>query len=595
MCAECHSTDVQKNYDAASNRFHTTWSEMNVSCEACHGPGSRHVAWAEHRRDWWHFGGNSEPRKGLSVAFDERADVTWSADPETGNPRRSTLQSLRPEIETCGRCHSRRAELSENWLPGRSLSDTHLVSLLDRGLYHADGQIEDEVYEYGSFRQSRMFAKGVTCSDCHDPHSAELRAPGDGVCLQCHVADKYATAKHSFHEAAGSPPLGCASCHMPARTYMGVHVRHDHSFRVPRPDMSAKLGTPNACNDCHNDKSAEWAATAIDRWYGPERKGFQMFGQAFHAARRELPEAHDLLSQVVADQQTPGIARATAYAEMTPYLTPDLIPELRRGLADTDPLIRLGALRGLEGVSADRRWALAGSLLSDPVRAVRIEATAFLAAVPTDRQSPEDRRRFERAAQEYLDVQRFNGDRPEARLTLGAFLAQRGQAAEAEAEYRAAIKLEPRFVQAYVNLADLYRSRGRDKEGEAVLSEALAVAPNDAAAHHAMGLWLAREHRLPEATAMLAKASTLDPQRARFAYVYAIALNSGKQRIEALRVLEENHSRHPADRDTLAALVSLNRDGGDRAAALRYAEALAYLTPGDPAVARLLEELRTSR
>ncbi len=192
-------------------------------------------------------------------------------------------------------------------------------------------------------------------------------------------------------------------------------------------------------------------------------------------------------------------------------------------------------------------------------------------------------------------MQRFNGDRPEARVSLGAFFAQRGQNAEAEAEYRAAIKLEPRFVQAYVNLADLYRGLNRDGDAEALLKQALAVAPEDAAAHHAMGLVLVREHRLPEATAMLAKAATLDPQRARFAYVYAIALNSGEQRAGALRVLEENHARHPADRDTLTALVSLNREAGDRDAALRYAEMLARLTPGDPTVAQLLDELRQPR
>jgi predicted CXXCH cytochrome family protein len=591
MCAECHSTDVHKNYDAAGNRFHTTWSDISVSCEACHGPGSRHVAWAQDRRHWWHFAEDADPRKGLAVAFSERAGATWSLDPASGNPRRSVLQPLRTELETCGRCHSRRAELSESWLPGRSLSDTHLVSLLDPGLYHADGQIEDEVYEYGSFRQSKMFAKGVTCSDCHDPHSTALRVPGDGVCLQCHAADRYAAARHSFHQAASRTPA-CTACHMPSRTYMGVHVRHDHSFRVPRPDLSATLGTPNACNNCHSDKSAEWAATAVERWYGPEREGFQNFAAAFHAARAELPEGRDLLAELIAAPETPGIVRATAYAEMTPYLSPDLVPALRRGLADTDPLIRLGALHSLEGVSVDRRWALAGPLLSDPVRAVRIAATGYLAAVPPDRLSPEDRRRFEQAAQEYVEAQRLNADRPEARVTLGAFFAERGQAAEAEAEYRAAIKLEPRFVQAYVNLADLDRSRGRDKDGEAALKDALAAAPDDAAAHHAMGLLLARQHRLPEATAMLARAAELDPQRARYTYVYAIALSSAGQKDEARRLLGQNHTRHPADRDTLAALVSLSREAGDRGAALRYAEELARLMPGDGALSQLISDLR---
>jgi tetratricopeptide (TPR) repeat protein len=589
MCAECHSTDLHKNYDAARDRYRTTWSDIDVSCEACHGPGSAHVAWAAHRNQWWRWQ-SAPPNKGLSVAFNERTGVTWIPDAALGTARRSSLQPLRPELETCGRCHSRRAELAEDWLPGRSLSDTHLVSLLERGLYHADGQIDAEVYEYGSFRQSKMFAKGVTCSDCHDPHSLQPRASGDGLCLQCHAAAKYATAKHSFHQAV-TPLLRCISCHMPTRTYMQVHVRHDHSFRVPRPDLSVTLGTPNACNDCHKDKSPQWAAAAVERWYGPTREGFQTFGEAFHSARQELPEARDLLARVVADPVTPGIARATAYADMAPYLTPELVAELRRGLADSDPLIRLGALRGLEGVSPDRRWALAGPLLSDPVRAVRIAATSFLAGTPTDRLSPEDRQRFERATQEYIQVQRFNADRPEARVTLGAFFAQRGETAEAEAEFQAAIKLAPRFIQAYVNLADLYRVLGHDSEAETVLRQALAIAPDDAAAHHALGLALARQHRMPEALAMLAKAAALDPQQSRYAYVYAIALNTTGARDKALRVLEDNHRRHQADRETLMALVSLNREAGDTAAARRYAEMLARLAPGNPAIARLLKEL----
>src|SRR5277367_3670133 len=389
-CAECHSTDVHKNYSAADDRYHTTWSDIDVACEACHGPGSRHVAWANHI--------NADADKGLVVAFKEHDEAAWAIDPTTGNGRRSALQPLRTELETCGLCHSRAAELSEEWHPGHSLSDTHRVALLELGLYYADGQIRDEVYEYGSFRQSKMFSKGVTCTDCHEPHSLQLRAAGDGVCLQCHMAAKYETAAHSFHDKV-SPPIACISCHMPERTYMGVHVRHDHSFRIPRPDRSVRLGTPNACNACHRDKSAQWAADAIERWYGPERMGFQNFADTLHAARAELPDSPALLHQVVNDAQTPGIAIAMAYAEMTRYLTPALVADLKRGLADPDPLVRIGALRGLDGVAPDQRWAFAGALLTDPALAVRTEAVALLAAVPTASLSPEDQQRFDRAAQ----------------------------------------------------------------------------------------------------------------------------------------------------------------------------------------------------
>src|SRR5215472_2312500 len=274
MCAECHSTGVRKNYDAANDRFATSFAEISVGCEACHGQGSRHVAWARSRQSW--FGKTEDPAKGLLVRFDERLDS------KTGNAQRNFTPALvRREVETCGRCHARRGEFSEDWVPGRWLSDTHVVSPLARGLYHADGQMLDEVYNYGSFKQSKMFAAGVTCGDCHEPHAAKLRAPGDGICMQCHAAEKYAAAAHHRHESA-SPPLACASCHMPGRTYMVVDRRHDHSFRVPRPDLSARIGTPNVCNDCHADKSAQWAASAIETWHGANRKGWQKYAEAFH-------------------------------------------------------------------------------------------------------------------------------------------------------------------------------------------------------------------------------------------------------------------------------------------------------------------------
>ncbi|MFL9829092.1 cytochrome c3 family protein, partial [Rhodoplanes sp. SY1] len=296
MCAECHSTGVRKNYDATSDRYATTWAEISVGCEACHGRGSRHVAWARDRESWWPFGKTEDPAKGLVVRFDERRDVTWPIDERTGNARRSVAPALlRKEVETCGLCHARRGAFSEDWSPGRWLSDTHAVSPIARSLYHADGQMLDEVYNYGSFKQSRMFAAGVTCGDCHDPHSAKLRFPGDNTCLQCHSSDTYAGVKHTGH-ASTSPPIGCASCHMPVRTYMVVDPRHDHGFRVPRPDLSVKLGTPNACNDCHADKPAAWAAAAVERWHGPDRKGFQTFAEALDAGWTGKVDATTLLA-----------------------------------------------------------------------------------------------------------------------------------------------------------------------------------------------------------------------------------------------------------------------------------------------------------
>jgi Flp pilus assembly protein TadD len=594
MCSECHSTGVRKNYDAAHDRFATSFAEISVGCEACHGQGSNHVSWARNRGGWSLFGKIDDPTMGLVERFSERRDATWIPNTETGNVHRSTPpRMLRAEVETCGLCHARRSEFSESWTPGQWLSDTHMVSALGRGLYSADGQMLDteEAYNYGAFKQSKMFAAGVTCSDCHDPHSAKLRLPGDNACLQCHSQEKYAAATHHRHETV-SPPLACASCHMPTRNYMVVDKRHDHSFRIPRPDISVKLGTPNACNDCHTDKPPEWSAAAIERWHGPNRKGFQNYAAAFHSAWNDEADAAKLLAGIVADGNTPAIARASALSELGTRATPATLTLARKALTDTDPMVRIGALDMLENAPIEQRWSIASSLLSDPVRSVRIRTASILADVPSARLSENDRARFDRAAEEFIAAQRFNADRPEARSTLGAFFARRGRAGEAEAEYQAALRLSPQFTGAAINLADLYRQTGRDDVGEKVLRTAITAAPGDGGLHHALGLSLVRLKRLDEALVELRSAAELDPHNARYAYIYGVAMHSAGQRQEAIAYLKDSLTAHPENRDIIMAIVSFSREAGDTATALQYAEQAIKLAPDDPATRTLLDQLR---
>jgi tetratricopeptide (TPR) repeat protein len=593
MCAGCHSTGIAKNYDAANDRFATTWSEISIGCEACHGRGSNHLAWARAQASWWPFGREENPAKGLEARFDERSNVAWNRDPRSGNPQRSFTPALvRKEVETCGLCHARRSEFSEAWMPGRPLSDTHFVSPLARGLYQPDGQMRDveETYNYGPFKQSKMFAAGVTCSDCHEPHAATLRAPRGEVCAQCHAPETYAGAGHSHHANASAPD--CIACHMPARSYMVVDRRHDHGFRVPRPDLSAKLETPNACNDCHADKPAAWAAAAITQWYGPARKGFQNYAGAFHAARTDNPEAAALLTLVASDGGAPAYVRASALSELAARPAPANANLARAAIADPDPMVRSTALDLLEGMPPAQAWPLAAPLLADSIRGVRIRAAALLAAVPDADQPAADRERFARAAAEFVAAQRLNADRPEARATLGNFYARRGLTAEAEAEYQAARRLSPQFTPAAINLADLYRQLGRDSDGVAVLRAAIETSPRDAGLHHALGLALTRLKLADEALVELRHAAELEPDRVRYAYVYAVALNSGGRGEEARSLLKKAVAKHPGDRDALLALVAFSRDSGDFAAALEYAEQLARQAPDDRGVTNLVEQLR---
>jgi Flp pilus assembly protein TadD len=369
------------------------------------------------------------------------------------------------------------------------------------------------------------------------------------------------------------------------RVYRRVSVFRDR-------DLSAKLGTPNACNDCHADKSSEWATAAIERWHGPDRKSFQKYAEAFDSAWTDKTNAARLLAAVVQDRNTPAIARASALADLGSHVSPSNLGLARQALSDPDPMVRIGALDMLGNVPAAQIWPVVASLLSDPSRGVRIRAVSLLAAVPAASQPAADRERFERAAAQFVAAQRLNADRPEARSALGSFYARRGLTVEAEAEYKAALRLSPQFAPGAINLADLYRQSGRDSAGETVLRATIATSPEDAGLHHALGLTLTRLKRPEEALVELRRAAELEPDRARYAYVYAVGLQSYGRTPDATTVLKEILARHPADRDILMALVTFNRDAGDVSSALDYAQQLARIEPTNRDLVDLIQELR---
>jgi tetratricopeptide (TPR) repeat protein len=594
MCAECHATDLRKNYDAAANTFRTTWKDIDVACEACHGAGSAHVTWAKQND---HAAGSTAPAPvsddGLLAHFDDRRGVSWILDPATGNSHRSRPRANTDELEMCGRCHARAAKISEDWAPGKPLLDTHRVTLLEEGMYTADGQMQDEVYNYGSFLQSKMFAAGVTCSDCHDAHSSKLRASDQEVCGQCHALAKYASARHHHHRAQTAESR-CAACHMPVRTYMVVDGRHDHSFRIPRPDESVRYGTPNACNDCHQDKPANWAASAVERWYGGVHPGHQRFTAALVAARRQLFTAQADLLALARDSATPAIVRATALSALAGDLDPSTVSAAQEGLHSPDAMVRLAAVELLAGSDPAARWKDLAPLLGDPVRAVRSAAADALAdALPADA-APESRRAFERALADYQATQKLNADRPEAHLNLGNLYARQDRAPEAEAEYRQALRLWPGFVPAYVNLADLSRARQQDEEAERWLLEGSKVAPDNAGLLFSLGLLRVRQHRTEEALQLLARAARLAPDNAHYAYVYAVGLYSNGKTAEGLASLRATQAQFPGNREVLLGLASLTAESGALQAARRYAESFVAMAPADPRGPQLLEQLGQS-
>jgi predicted CXXCH cytochrome family protein len=581
MCIACHTTGFEKRYDAASDSFASRWAEPNVSCQSCHGPGERHVQWAAAKAE-----GNKPAapvtgqRYGLSVDF-----KTMGAS---------------QQAEVCAACHSRRSELSATPVPGHPKLDNYLPSLLREGLYHADGQQLDEVFVDGSFRQSKMYQKGVTCSHCHNPHSGQLRVAGNAVCTQCHqpaanaafpsATGNFDSPAHHFHPA-GSAGAQCASCHMPSKNYMQIQARPDHSLRVPRPDLTLKIGTPNACTGCHADKPAQWAADKVAQWYGPKRRQEPHYGEAFAAARAGKPLAHDALARLVADPQSSPVVRATALSSLR-FDAGIGASERIQATRDADPEVRAAAAESLEGLSAAQRLYALPTLLRDPVRAVRIAAARSLLTLPPAQIDATTRPAFEAALAEYIAAQSVALDMPGPQLNLAVVYQHTGRVEQAEQHYLAALKIDPDFTPARANLAQLYSATSRNADAERVLTEGLKRLPELGELQYSLGLLLAEEKRLPEAAKALAKAARLLPARARIQYNLGLVWQQLGQARPAEAALLEAQRLDPLDAAAPYALAVFYAQAGQRSQALEWAEKLLALNPTDPQANQLVARLR---
>ena len=504
MCAACHSTNLRKNYSLADDRYRTTWSDLNVACEACHGPGSAHLQWA-------HAGAVLGSDKGLTVALQANRTVQWgfwSPTQRIASPR-GALGDARAQAQVCFPCHARRQALTDGGTTGQELLDGYLPQLIEPGVYRTDGRIEAEDFEFGSFVQSKMYGQGVTCTNCHDSHSLQLRASGNAVCTQCHRADVFDVSAH-HHQRPQSEASRCIGCHMPERTYMGVDRRRDHSFRIPHAT------TP-------------FAAAFDDAWSGAVA----------------TPGLLKILALPL-----PAFVRASALATLPTQIDPAsaaVSTALAAAIADRDPLVRLGAARRIAALEPGTALRMSAALLVDPVKAVRVEAARSLAGSADAHTEPQLRERLRQAVNELMATEEVAAERPESHVNLAQIHTRLGQAAAAERELLSALRLDPRFVPAMVNLADLYRGQDRESEAERWLRRAVDVAPGAAEPPHALGLLEVRRSHLDAALVWLRKAVALDGDSARYSYVYAVALSEAGRGREALAVIAAARRRAPKD------------------------------------------------
>ncbi|TFB37954.1 tetratricopeptide repeat protein [Pseudomonas sp. F01002] len=570
MCVECHTTGYKRNFDAAKNTFDSHWNSLGVGCQACHGPASNHLEWTAKKGDMVHAGFALDLK-------DKNATV---------------------EIETCARCHSRRAPLGDGFTVGKRLMDDYLPSTLTRELYALDGKIKDEVFEHGSFAQSKMFDKGVRCSNCHNPHSTELKAPDNGVCLQCHntagktsvdgvdgkglQAKNYDSIEHTRH-TMGQPGSQCMDCHMPGKFYMGNDFRHDHSFSIPNPERAKKLGTPDACLTCHQGKAGDKVTEQFKLWNTTTAQA-PRYDESLWLIRNGQPGAAQALYEQLQRSNLPAIQRATLLAELPLYPSEQALKLATKDLNNPAPQVRESAVRAISAfLPPPERASLLTPLLSDPVKAVRIVAARDLLSVARNGLgSAQDH--WNAAIAEYEEVQKSLAERAEANLNLAMLYQASGRSDEVEALLRTALKRDPDFYPALVTLVQWLEANGRSQEAQTLLEQSLKAHPDAALLQHTQGLSLVRAGKSAQAMPALRKAAQLEPQNAQYGYVLAVALHDSGKVDEACQELERLLKVQPANRNARLSLIQYYLDNGQEPKAQVLLQGWKKMNMGDPAL-----------
>lgn len=487
-CAECHQTNFVKGFAPRTGSYQSKWSELTIGCEACHGPGEAHVRWARDPAAFQSKKPDSVDDQGLAVSF--------------------PLKSAKDEIRLCAPCHSRRSPLGADAPPpGSEFADHYKLALLREGLYHADGQIDEEVYVYGSFLQSRMYARGVRCSNCHEPHTGELRAEGNAVCTQCHAPagnTDFPTLKKSayddpshHHHKVDSEGAKCVSCHMQAKTYMEVDPRRDHSFRVPRPDLSAKLESPDACTGCHQDKKAAWAVSKVKAWFPEGRSGTPHFGEIFRQGRtRPGADTGQKLVALAVDSANAAIVRASALDLLRASMTPALVARIVPLLQAKDTLIREAALRLLDSAPPALRIKLVTPLLRDSAKAVRLEAARLLIGVPLDGLSSEDKAAARTEISAYQRSLFSRADFPETQMQIAGLAMVLRDFGTAQKAFLKALSMDPQLTDAWLTLAQIQSALRQPGRARKTLEQAAQKIPDSAIVQYRLGALYSslREH-----------------------------------------------------------------------------------------------------
>ena len=515
MCADCHSTRVNKGYSAQSDQYATTYSQINVGCSACHAQADSHAQAIR--------AGEQQP-----AGPDLSARGAWLTSTDTSSPRHTGASNSDIQIQTCGQCHSLRTRLAPR--PGGQLHDNLSLNRLFAPLYFADGRVRDEVFVLGSFLQSPMYKAGVVCSNCHNPHSGKLKQEGNALCSQCHLATHFDTPRHHRHPE-GSGGAQCVSCHMPQTTYMQVDARREHNFTTPNPETAARAGSPDPCLACHREQNRVWSAAQTSRlWPGHRERS-----DWFDVQQGSLPAMRRFLQS---DRQ-PELQRATLVETRAPALAQQAPELILQQLQAASPLLRESGWKAALHLPPDQLPPVAARGLADPNLSVRLAAFATLLQ---QQQLPGTSDRVRLEYERYLNE---ISDRPSGRALKAQYALLSGQPEVAHEDLKMALEKDPAYLPARILLTDLLRAQQHFEAAVATLNQGLKGQPGEARLLHLRGLTRLQLKQTDPAIADLSAAYEAASDNFTFGYRLLLALYHTGQRNRAIQIWQRLQQDFP--------------------------------------------------
>jgi len=561
MCADCHSTNVRENYDEKTDSYNTKYALINVSCEACHGPGKQHVE-----------------------------DVNRLGDryKNSGTLQMTLKTTPKDLVDQCARCHMRREQFSASFNFEGTMLDHYSPQLIETPIYYPDGQILDEDYVYGSFVQSKMYRNNITCNNCHNSHTLKLKFDGNALCAQCHLPEKYNTPKHHFHKEDKEGAL-CINCHMPGKYYMGNDFRRDHSFRVPRPDLTLKYGTPNACAGCHKDKSNEWAWESFKKLFG--QVDSIHFSEKLAPGILGEPGADVGLSELINDKKQPEIVRASAVRALSHYNTEVFVDKFISFLNDESPLVRGTTLDVLGEINTTDYVNYFLPLLNDPKRTVRIKAFYALGGLTELQISEKYKISYQKVKKEFSAYLNTNADFVGGQIKKANYYLKQGNLQKGIEGYEKALKIDNINNQVRLDLANLYYRNQDFQKTEDAYKTVISQEPKYGPVYYSLGLLYAELERTDEAIEQMQKATSLMPENIRVYYNLSLLFDKKQAALKAEKTLLNGLKIDSKNESLLYALVYHYYNNGDIERAKNTLKKLIQLYPDNVQYKRLMRSL----